>query len=240
MTENGLNAFAMLALMGCGRETPSDEEINALIDQRLAARGLAPLRYADGRPDARAPNEAGTSDADPPTVSLEFVARLDDLMKDYKPELPVVEDTSDLLRCVGAGEVVHRDEPAGAERRGDGKPLRSPLRDRGDVSRDQGQPLRHRDVGDEYPQCRPTGSTAFYLRVSASLPARKACSLNSALRERRADRVAFSSRISLFNQGSYGYRALPNMRKERLVALMTEFGKIVAAHAAFKGICVVL
>jgi len=46
--------------------------------------------------------------------------------------------------------------------------------------------------------------------------------------------------MSLFNQGSYWYRAIPNMREERLVALMTEFGKIVADHAAFKGICGVL
>lgn len=46
--------------------------------------------------------------------------------------------------------------------------------------------------------------------------------------------------MSLFNQGTYWYRALPNMREERLVALMTEFGKIVADHAAFKGICGVL
>ena len=46
--------------------------------------------------------------------------------------------------------------------------------------------------------------------------------------------------MSLFNQGSYWYRAIPNMREERLVALMSEFGKIVADHAAFKGICGVL
>lgn len=46
--------------------------------------------------------------------------------------------------------------------------------------------------------------------------------------------------MSLFNQGTYWYRAIPNMREERLVALMTEFGKIVADHAAFKGICGVL
>jgi hypothetical protein len=46
--------------------------------------------------------------------------------------------------------------------------------------------------------------------------------------------------MSLFNQGSYWYRAIPNMREERLLALMTAFGKIVADHAAFKGICGVL
>jgi len=46
--------------------------------------------------------------------------------------------------------------------------------------------------------------------------------------------------MSLFNQGSYWYRAIPNMREERLVALMSAFGKIVTDHAAFKGICGVL
>jgi hypothetical protein len=30
------------------------------------------------------------------------------------------------------------------------------------------------------------------------------------------------------------------MREERLLALMTAFGKIVADHAAFKGLCGVL
>jgi len=42
--------------------------------------------------------------------------------------------------------------------------------------------------------------------------------------------------MSLFNQGSYWYRAIPNMREERLRPLMQEFGKIIAAHAVFKGI----
>jgi hypothetical protein len=39
--------------------------------------------------------------------------------------------------------------------------------------------------------------------------------------------------MSLFNQGTYWYRAIPNMREERLVPLMREFGKLVADHAAF-------
>ncbi len=43
--------------------------------------------------------------------------------------------------------------------------------------------------------------------------------------------------MSLFNQGTYWYRAIPNMREERLRPLMEAFGKIVVAHAAFKGIC---
>ena len=46
--------------------------------------------------------------------------------------------------------------------------------------------------------------------------------------------------MSLFNQGSYWYRAIPNMREERLRPLMEAFGRIVADHAAFKGICGVI
>lgn len=46
--------------------------------------------------------------------------------------------------------------------------------------------------------------------------------------------------MSLFNQGSYWYRAIPNMREERLGPLMEAFGRIVADHAAFKGICGVI
>ena len=42
--------------------------------------------------------------------------------------------------------------------------------------------------------------------------------------------------MSLFNQGTYWYRAIPNMREERLVPLMTEFGKLIADHAAFREI----
>jgi Transposase DDE domain len=40
--------------------------------------------------------------------------------------------------------------------------------------------------------------------------------------------------MSLFNQGTYWYRAIPNMREERLVPLMGAFGKLVADHAAFR------
>ena len=42
--------------------------------------------------------------------------------------------------------------------------------------------------------------------------------------------------MSLFNQGCYWYRAIPNMREERLVPLMKAFGEIVASHAAFRDI----
>jgi len=42
--------------------------------------------------------------------------------------------------------------------------------------------------------------------------------------------------MSLFNQGTCWYRALPNMREERIVPLMTAFGKLVSDHAAFRDI----
>jgi hypothetical protein len=40
--------------------------------------------------------------------------------------------------------------------------------------------------------------------------------------------------MSLFNQGCCWYRALPNMREERLLPLMKAFGRIVSSHAAFR------
>lgn len=43
--------------------------------------------------------------------------------------------------------------------------------------------------------------------------------------------------MSLFNQGCYWYRAIPNMREERIRPLMTEFGKLLANHAFCKELC---
>jgi hypothetical protein len=39
--------------------------------------------------------------------------------------------------------------------------------------------------------------------------------------------------MSLYNQGCCWYRAIPNLREERLVPLMTEFGRMLSEHAAF-------
>lgn len=46
--------------------------------------------------------------------------------------------------------------------------------------------------------------------------------------------------MSLFNQGTYWYSASRNMREDRLLTLMTAFGKILSEHAAFKQIFGVL
>lgn len=46
--------------------------------------------------------------------------------------------------------------------------------------------------------------------------------------------------MSLFNQGCYWYRAIPNMREERLRPLMTEFGSLLADHAFCNEICGVI
>jgi Transposase DDE domain len=42
--------------------------------------------------------------------------------------------------------------------------------------------------------------------------------------------------MSLFNQGCYWYRAIPNMREDRLLPLLTAFGEIVSSHATFREI----
>lgn len=42
--------------------------------------------------------------------------------------------------------------------------------------------------------------------------------------------------MSLFNQGCCWYRAIPNMREDRLLPLMNAFGEIVSSHATFREI----
>ena len=42
--------------------------------------------------------------------------------------------------------------------------------------------------------------------------------------------------MSLYNQGCCWYRAIPRMREDRLVLLMTEFGRLLSEHAAFREI----
>lgn len=46
--------------------------------------------------------------------------------------------------------------------------------------------------------------------------------------------------MSLFNQGSYWYRRIPNMGDDRLRPLMTEFGRLLSLQPAFKQLCGVL
>lgn len=57
----------------------------------------------------------------------------------------------------------------------------------------------------------------------------EACGLDRTLKANTSKRRT----MSLFNQGSYWYRAIPNMREERLVPLMREFGKLIEEHATF-------
>lgn len=58
----------------------------------------------------------------------------------------------------------------------------------------------------------------------------EACGLDRTL---KADTSKTRS-MSLFNQGLHWFRAIPNLRDERLVPLMREFGKLVTDHAAFR------
>jgi Transposase DDE domain len=58
----------------------------------------------------------------------------------------------------------------------------------------------------------------------------EACGLDRTLKANTSKKRT----MSLFNQGTYWYRAIPNMREERLLPLMEEFGKLVADHAAFQ------
>jgi hypothetical protein len=42
--------------------------------------------------------------------------------------------------------------------------------------------------------------------------------------------------MSLYNQGCYWYMAIPNMREERLVLLMTAYGDVLHEHAFMREI----
>lgn len=64
----------------------------------------------------------------------------------------------------------------------------------------------------------------------------EACGLDRILKVNTVKRRT----MSLFNQGSYWYRAIPNMREERLRPLMTMFGEMLVAQPAFKELCGVL
>jgi hypothetical protein len=58
----------------------------------------------------------------------------------------------------------------------------------------------------------------------------EACGLDRTLKANTVTRRT----MSLFNQGLYWYRAVPNMREERLVPLMRKFGEMIGNHAAFR------
>jgi hypothetical protein len=64
----------------------------------------------------------------------------------------------------------------------------------------------------------------------------EACGLDRTLKANTVRRRT----MSLFNQGSYWYRRIPNMGDERLRPLMTSFGELLSRQPAFKQLCGIL
>ena len=64
----------------------------------------------------------------------------------------------------------------------------------------------------------------------------EACGLDRTL---KANTVKHRT-MSLFNQGSYWYRRIPNMGDERLQPLMTSFGELLSRQPAFTQLCGIL
>lgn len=87
----------LLAMHGvaCGR--PSQDDVSRMVDQRLTERGLAPATSASGSSSSMTPAGPPT---DPAAASLAFLDQLEDLMRNYKPELLATHDAADPLRCV--------------------------------------------------------------------------------------------------------------------------------------------
>lgn len=88
------------SLAACGRRGPSKDEIDRMVDDRLAERGFArPGTSASATPLSSASKPTG--DPNPQVAaSMSFLRQLDELMKGYEPELPQVVDNTDTLRCV--------------------------------------------------------------------------------------------------------------------------------------------
>lgn len=102
----GFIVAGLLMVGACKSSNPTKEEMDRSIDARLAERGLAPLPSVSGSSSgstaSSAPPSASAKNAndDPAAASLAFLVRLDELMKDYAPQLPAVDNKSDVLRCV--------------------------------------------------------------------------------------------------------------------------------------------
>jgi hypothetical protein len=93
----------VLAGLSC---KPTKADVVPLVDARLCQFGLVAACGA-GADAGASRSAAGSSSAstpvppkDPAEESLLFLARLEELMKDYRPVLPPNDDSSDLLRCI--------------------------------------------------------------------------------------------------------------------------------------------
>jgi len=88
-------------VIACSRSL-SKEEIDRLVDNRLAERGF-PQPGPSASASAALPSSQPVADSNPlVAASVTFLDRLDELMKGYEPELPSVVDNADSLRCVSA------------------------------------------------------------------------------------------------------------------------------------------
>ncbi len=110
MVTKSAHLVVLTALLACSACKPSKEEIDQLVDQRLTERGLMPASSASGSaaPAASAssaPTGATKTTDDPAAASLAFLAKLDELMKNYTAPVAADEDKSDVLRCITSDTV---------------------------------------------------------------------------------------------------------------------------------------
>lgn len=97
-----LAVLAALAVVACAKRSNdvlTKEDVERIIDERAAkiARDFVLGMKASASP-------SGSTSAAPrlsaPGESLEFLAKIDALMKDYRPEFTPIDDTTDRFRCV--------------------------------------------------------------------------------------------------------------------------------------------
>ena len=101
--------LAGLVLAGCQR-SPTKQDIERLVDQQLDARGVHAPDAAAASAVAKPP---GPKDIAAETIA--FLSHLEDLMRDFQPNVAPVEDATDAFRCVTSDGLVSNPELAKAK-----------------------------------------------------------------------------------------------------------------------------
>jgi hypothetical protein len=83
------------AIAGC-HSAPTRAEVEVLVEKKLAERGVLPTGAPSTAPSASSKPHGRMREAE----FGAFLGLLDDLMKDFRPALPALKDTSDVLRCL--------------------------------------------------------------------------------------------------------------------------------------------
>ena len=105
-----LSLVVGIMLAGC-QHNPTKQDIERLVDQHLDARGVHAPEAASAAVTAAKPQ----APKDIAAETIAFLAHLEDLMRDFQPNIAPVEDASDAFRCITSDALVSNPELAKAK-----------------------------------------------------------------------------------------------------------------------------